>query len=195
MELFAFDDDYVRRLRAGDHDTEVHFEAYFRELLLIKLRRRLNTAEAIEDVRQEVFARVLARLDELRDGRKLGAFVNSVCNLVLLERYREDARAARPADARPEADPADVERELIDDETRQRVRRVLSRLPARDAEIIRAVFIEELTRDQVCARFGIDRDYLRVLLYRAKQSFRSEFRRKSTPMFSVTPGGQSSLLT
>ena len=37
MELYAFDDDYVARLRAGDRFTEEHFLRYFNELLQIKL--------------------------------------------------------------------------------------------------------------------------------------------------------------
>jgi RNA polymerase sigma-70 factor (ECF subfamily) len=194
MELFSFDDEYVRRLRLHDRETEAHFEAYFRELLLIKLRRRLATAEAIEDVRQEVLLRVVAKLDELRDGRKLGAFVNAICNHVLMEHYRDDARAARTDYVEPEHRPYDdIERDLVDEERRARVRRVLTRLPERDADILRALFMDELTKDEVCRRFGVDRGYLRVLLHRAKEKFRAEFRRKSTPDFVVTLGGQSSL--
>src|SRR5687767_12568293 len=190
MELFAFDDEYVRRLRQGDREIEEHFEAYFRELLLIKLRRRLARPDAIEDVRQEVLLRVVAKLDDLRDGRKLGAFVNSFCEHVLRERYRDDAKALR-TDHVPEPTPApDVERDLVEEETRARVRRVLSRLPERDAEILRALFISDRDKDEICREFGVDRRYLRVLLHRAKEKFRAEFRRKSTPGFSVTLGGQ-----
>lgn len=194
MDLFPFDDDYVRRLRQGDRETEEHFEAYFRELLLIKLRRRLARPDAIEDVRQEVLLRVIAKLDDLRDGRKLGAFVNSFCQHVLSERYRDDAKALR-TDHVPEPVPApNPERELVKEETRARVRRVLCRLrPERDAEILRALFINDKDKDEICREFGIDRNYLRVLVYRAKEKFREEFGRKSTPPFVVTMGGQSSL--
>ena len=41
---------YVRRLREGDRETAAHFHGYFRELLLLKLRRRLRTLEAIDEV-------------------------------------------------------------------------------------------------------------------------------------------------
>lgn len=194
MERFPFDDEYVRRLRQGDRETEEHFFAYFRELLLIKLRRRLARADAIEDVRQEVLLRVIAKLDELRDGRKLGAFVNTFCHHVLSERYRDDAKARR-TDHVPEPEPApDPERELVTEERRARARRVLSRMePKRDAEILRALFIDDRDKDEICREFGIDRAYLRVLVHRAKENFREEFRRKSTPNFVVTLGGQSSL--
>ncbi|HJQ40665.1 MAG TPA: sigma-70 family RNA polymerase sigma factor [Thermoanaerobaculia bacterium] len=180
MELFPFDDDYVRRLREGDRETATHFESYFRELLLIKLRRKLDSKQAIEDVRQEVFARVFAKLAELQDPRKLGSFVNSICNHVLMEWYRMESRS--DAFAVTEVDQvtqSNIEDDLVTEETKARVRRVLGRMPARDANILKALFLEEGTKEEVCGRFGVDRKYLRVLLHRAKERFRSEFRRKS----------------
>jgi RNA polymerase sigma-70 factor (ECF subfamily) len=196
MELFPFDDDYVRRLREGDRETAEHFESYFRELLLIKLRRKVDSRQAIEDVRQEVFARVFAKLSELQDPRKLGSFVNSICNLVLMEWYRMESRS--DSFAIPEVDQvtqSNIEDELVTAESKARVRRVLDRMPARDANILKALFLDEGTKDEVCKRFGVDRKYLRVLLHRAKEKFRSEFRRKSGKLqISETFFNDSSLL-
>jgi len=48
-------------------------------------------------------------------------------------------------------------------------------LPPRDSSLLYAVFIEERDRDEVCREFGVDRDYLRVLLHRAKQEFKTAF--------------------
>lgn len=192
MELFPFDDDYVRRLRARDRETELHFESYFRDLLLIKLRKRLATAQAIEDVRQTVFVRVLEKLDDVRDGRRFGGFVNQVCENVLKEYYRSEARAAR-VDAPVPVEPRTVEDELVAEEKRKRAHRILGRMEQRDADILRALFIDELPKDEVCARFDVDRGYLRVLLFRARQKFQHEFRRRSTPDFLVTISGQSPL--
>ena len=194
MELFAFDDDYVRRLRAGDRETSAHFHAYFRDLLLIKLRRKVPSEEAIDDVRQEVFARVLAKLPDLQDGRKLGAFVNSVCNHVVMEWYRKSSRDTVDSDEFDVADPTNIEETLVNEETVARVRRILNRMPARDADILRAIFIDEGDKEEVCRRFGVDRAYLRVLLHRAKEKFRSEFRRKSGQLqIDETFPGRSSL--
>jgi RNA polymerase sigma-70 factor (ECF subfamily) len=196
MELFAFDDDYVRRLREGDRDTEEHFHAYFRDLLLLKLRRKLGSMEAVDEVRQEVFVRALARLGELRDGRKLGAFMNGICNLVLMEYYRASQRAEaldEHADVAAEGDP-DSEYDTL--RSRARVRRILAALPERDAEILKAVFLDEGDKEEICRRYGIDRDYLRVLLHRAKDKFRHEYVRRKSGALSIreTFGRHSSLL-
>lgn len=196
MDRFSFDDDYVRRLREGDRETAAHFYSYFRDLLLMKLRRRLRSAHAVDEVRQEVFMRTLERLDQVRDGRKLGAFVNSVCNLVLLEYYRADKRAVSIDDQPPVADPGDPDAEFDSARNNARVRRVLATLPVRDAEILRAVFLDELDKDELCARYGIDREYLRVLLHRAKSKFREAYMRRKSGRLSIseTFGRRLSLL-
>ena len=55
------------------------------------------------------------------------------------------------------------------------VRRVLDGLAERDRSLLRAVFLEERDKDEVCTELGVDRDYLRVLLHRAKASFRTSY--------------------
>ena len=56
MQFFVFDASYVEKLRSGDARTEADFVSYFSELIRLKLRSRLSSNEAIEDVRQETFA-------------------------------------------------------------------------------------------------------------------------------------------
>jgi RNA polymerase sigma-70 factor (ECF subfamily) len=76
-----------------------------------------------------------------------------------------------------------------------RVRLVLETLPPRDAEILRAVFLEEGDKEEVCRRLGIDRDYLRVLLHRAKKAFRMRYLRRKSGRLSIseTFGGRTTL--
>jgi RNA polymerase sigma-70 factor (ECF subfamily) len=180
MELFAFDDDYAKRLREGDAWTLEHFHSYFQHLLLLKLRTKVRSMAEVDDVRQEVFARALKALrdtDEPRDARKLGAWVNGICNNVLFERYRKDERAADQLDETRHDAPADVDVEtaFATRETAERVRNILAALPPRDASLLRAVFLEEEEKDEICRRFGVARDYLRVLVHRAKERFRDEY--------------------
>jgi RNA polymerase sigma-70 factor (ECF subfamily) len=187
MEFFPFDDEYVRRLREGDRWTEEHFRSYFEQLLLIKLRRRLPSLEAIHDVRQEVFVRVFKTLRGsdagIRDGRKLGAYVNTVCNNVVLEQYRQTNRTEPLGDAHIDLPTSeDVENALVNGEERERVRRVVKKLPPRDRDILKALFFDERSNDDVCAEFGVDRGYLRVLLYRAKEKFREAWTPKVVPI-------------
>jgi RNA polymerase sigma factor (sigma-70 family) len=173
-----FDADYLQRLRAGDAETERHFADYFGALVLIKLRHRLRSRHLIEDIRQETFLRVLRAVrseDGIREPRGLGAFVNSVCNNVCRELLRKEGRedpsdTEAPARRSPDPDPEDS---LISKETEVLVRRIVQALPARDQALLRALFLDEEGREEICAQFGVDRSYLRVLLHRAKNQFRA----------------------
>lgn len=180
VELFHFDEGYYRRLQDRDPSTEEHFVEYFCDLLRIKLRCRLKSRQAMEDVQQETFVRVLAAVRSgtgVRQPDRLGAFVNSVCNNVLLEFYRSTARDPQERDEPGElADrSSDLLGFLVTQQTCRQVRDVLARLPERDRSLLRALFLEEKDKDQLCQEFGVGRDYLRVLLHRAKQSFRSMY--------------------
>ena len=178
MEFFSFDEAYLKRLRERDFPTEQHFVAYFRKLLVIKLRSRLRGSQAVEDIAQETFLRVFKAMSSergIRQPERLGAFVNSVCNNVLQEFYRSSDHAAPADDDTPEPvdKVLDLDGFLVSKETREQVRKVLAQLPEKDRLLLRAIFLEEKEKDQVCTEFGVDRDYLRVLLHRAKNNFRA----------------------
>jgi RNA polymerase sigma-70 factor (ECF subfamily) len=176
----AFDSAYVRRLVEEDPATERHFTQYFGDLLALKLRGRLRSPSLVEDATQETFVRVLTMLKKrggLDRAETLGAFVNSVCNNVLFETYRSQTKITPLPEDAPE--PADttavsVESTLMRDEDRTRVRRALEALPPKEQQLLRWLFLEERDKDDVCRELNIDRDYLRVLLFRAKNRLREE---------------------
>jgi RNA polymerase sigma-70 factor, ECF subfamily len=189
LQFHTFDAKYVEDLRAGDQKTQEHFVAYFSALLKLKLRSRLRSSHAIDDVCQETFARVfevLRRDDGLRRPESLGAFVNNVCNYVLFEQYRASSRS-ESLDVEGAPEPAAKGADVVDivsaRQIKEKVRSILLRLSERDRSLLKAVFLDERDRDDVCKQFGVDREYLRVLLHRAKQEFKVEYiRHVGNPM-------------
>src|SRR5258708_3853253 len=180
VELFAFDRAYVERLREGDPLTEHHFVSYFEQLLGIKLRARRLASETVEELRQETFSRVISALRKqngIRQPERLGAFVNSICNNVLLEFYRARSRSQPLEDFHLQKTDKvlDLEGSLLTRESDGYIRQVLGELPEKDKLLLRAIFLEENDKDEVCRTFGVDRDYLRVLLHRAKDKFRVRY--------------------
>jgi RNA polymerase sigma-70 factor (ECF subfamily) len=185
VQFFTFDDAYLQRLRDRDFATEQHFVGYFSQLLLIKLRSRLRPTQAVEDVRQETFVRVLKAVQTggIRSAGGLGAFVNSICNNVLQEYYRSSARSVGADDAvfdLPDQS-IDLDGMLVARETREHVRHTLSMLSDKDRRLLRAMFFEDRDKDEICNDFGVDREYLRVLVHRAKQSFRARYEQGESP--------------
>lgn len=185
MQFHAFDSLYLEQLRAGDFRTQEHFVSYFSELIRLKLGKRLHSRPEIEDARQETFTRVLSALrkdDGVRQPERLGAFVNSVCNNVLLEHYRSASQEAPGAEEEAAANIPDPALSAVDiianREMQKKVRHILDELPEKDRRLIKEIFLDERDKDEVCRELGVDREYLRVLLHRAKKSFKSLYLKK-----------------
>lgn len=184
MQFHTFDASYVEKLKNGDAWTEAHFVSYFTELINLKLRSRLKSRESIEDVRQETFIRVISALrsrDGIRQPERLGAYVNSVCNNVLLEHYRSGKRVD-PMDEQTENTATSPEpsalSQLLSKDSERLVRQILMDLPKRDLALLRGVLLEERDKEDVCRELGVDREYLRVLLHRAKGAFKNIYMKR-----------------
>jgi RNA polymerase sigma-70 factor, ECF subfamily len=184
VDFYSFDEEYLRRLGACDPVTEAHFVAYFSEHLRIILRARGVDANTIEDVRQETFCRVLVavRSGNVNNPRGFGAYVHSVGKNVLSEIRRDGTRNQH--DPIESTDVADEQLRL--DEIIERrehaalVRAILAELPERDRHLLYARFFEDRDNDEVCGDFGVDRNYLRVLLHRAINKFGDLYRKKNS---------------
>jgi len=181
VEFHSFDAAYLERLAAGNPETERHFHSYFGQLILIKLRARRYTDQQVDDIRQETFLRVLRalRAGEIREPASLGSFVNSVCRFVMLEFHRTASRQTTAGDDLPDVpdERANSEEAIYSRERQQMVRKVLARLTPRNRELLCAAFFEDLPSEEICRRFGVDGNYLRVLLFRARNEFREHLLR------------------
>lgn len=106
---------------------------------------------------------------------RLGAYVHSVSINVMMELLRASTRhPAMPDDAHQLVDAGvNPESEVVTRERKDMVLSVLEELPEKDRRILRAVFLEDGDKDEVCRRFDVNRDYLRVLVHRAKIRFRA----------------------
>jgi RNA polymerase sigma-70 factor (ECF subfamily) len=72
----------------------------------------------------------------------------------------------------------DVVAAIEQQEMEDKVRHILEELPEKDRRILKEVFLEERDKDHVCRDFGIDRNYLRVLLHRAKRAFKTVYTKR-----------------
>lgn len=178
VERYEFDAQYVRRLTEGDPSVEHHFTSYFAPLIRLKLRRHGWTSHDIEDIAQDTFLRVLQTLRQkggIAHPERLGAFVYSVCHNVTLEFHRTRQRHPNADPDRPEDvdETIDVHGALVSEERKNLVRSVLDGLPPTDRDLLRMTFMEEASREEICAKMKVDRGYLRVLLHRARGRFKA----------------------
>lgn len=174
----CFDNGYITRLRNREPETEAHFVAYFQTPLLLKAWRGLRSPDLVADACQETLLRTLQRL---RSGKRLDyperlpGFVASICHNVTLEMIRCQSRYSQMTESDEEragtrGDPLLI---LITAERKKLVREILAQLTERDRDLLRFAFLGEMDRAELCRRFGVNEDYLRVLLHRAKKHFKT----------------------
>ena len=182
MSYQLFDSFYVDRLRSGDFTTQQHFVTYFSQLIRLKVGKRMGSMAEIEDIRQETFTRVLRLVSEqrIRHPERLGAIVNSICNNVIHEHHRSRNRAnsdcEEVVDVIPDTTIGPYEA-MARRQLQQAVRQIVDELREKDRFVLKALFVEERSKDEVCRDLAVTREYLRVLLHRAKLSFKSHYLR------------------
>jgi RNA polymerase sigma-70 factor (ECF subfamily) len=110
-----------------------------------------------------------ARDNKVRQPEHMGAFLNGICNNVILEYHRKVWREG-PYEPDSYDPPQRPEAELL--EVRDAVQHVLNQLSERDRLILRAFYLEEKNKEDICEATGISMDQFRVALFRAKARFR-----------------------
>jgi len=60
---------------------------------------------------------------------------------------------------------------VVSRERKDLVRNILEELPEKDRRILRAVFLEDIEKAEVCKRFDVNRDYLRYWYIGQKSAF------------------------
>jgi RNA polymerase sigma-70 factor (ECF subfamily) len=155
----------------------------FRHKLRSKVRYHVGgVCPDVEDLVQETLVRFLrSEVDgKILNPSNLGAFLNGVCNNVILEYrrrlwreepYEPEFRENRQA-TRPEADLMEVQ---------EAINAGLSQLSDRDHAILRSFYLEDRTRDEICQALGTTDAQFRVALFRAKERLRKIYHQSLKP--------------
>lgn len=166
-----FDQDYIKKLRAGDKDIEEHFVAYFGALLGIRLRSRLDSNEQIESVRDTILSRALENIRSATTidyTGQLTLLVSKICKEVLRERKSSANPSSPPAaTSRKPGTRRDVEEAWI----KKLVRQIIRGLSNQEQQLLRAVLVNNRRADEACKELGLGPDHLPLILYRAKKKF------------------------
>lgn len=187
----VFDEKYLSALRDRDRAAEDLLISHFSRPVRLKLRMRLRSPDLAEDAYQETFLRVLKYFRSgktLESPASLPGFVHSVCHHIALEFLRAHTRHDQmdtdykePADAR-----LNPEGRMVSEDRKKLVTTVLDEMVEKDRTLLRRLFIDEEDKDVVCREFQVDRAYLRVLVHRAQNRFRTMMLR---PRFTRTASG------
>jgi RNA polymerase sigma-70 factor, ECF subfamily len=150
----------------------------YRQGLRLKVWYHLGSfCRDAEDLVQETMARFLTALnnDAIRKPESIGAFLNGICNRVIMEyRRRSQREELFGADAPTIAQPIAPELEWM--EAKETIDSILPLLPDRERRVLRAFYLEERSKEELCHEFGITEAHFRLILFRAKDRFRKIYR-------------------
>ncbi len=174
------DTQIVADIQNGQTQAEAElYRKYQAKVYYIALRESRSTHDA-EDVCAETFLRVLQALrsKELRSPSALSAFILGTARNVLHElfsRRRQAGNTTDPEDANLSL--PSHEKLFLDSEVEEAVKQTIGRLKAREREMLRMHFYEELPAEEIAQRFGIARERVRLVKSRALQRFREVYKR------------------
>jgi RNA polymerase sigma-70 factor (ECF subfamily) len=147
----------------------------------LKLRYKVcyhlgSSCPDVEDVVQETLTRFLCALEEnkIRNPESTAAFLSGICNNVIREHWRRTRKEPLldPDLTLPDC-PAPPEADLFS--LRQAIALVMNELSERDRDILRAFYLEERDKEEICHSLGLTDSQFRVALFRAKERFRKNY--------------------
>ncbi len=130
-----------------------------------------NRADA-EDASQATFLRAVERLDQLRDGRSLKAWLSGIARRTSIDRIRNSREA--PVDDWPTGEPADepdLAGGLSRRETIALVVEALDGLEVRDRLALVLADVEDFDGDALAETLGVRRDHAYTIVGRARERF------------------------
>jgi RNA polymerase sigma-70 factor (ECF subfamily) len=187
-------DDLIRRAGAGDRGAReqllAHHRARLRQMVAVRMDRRLLRRVDPSDVVQEALADACLRLSEYLQQRPLPFYpwLRQLAWLRLVDLHRQHVRAQKRSVLREEGQslplPGDSVVQLADrllskglspsghmelNELRQRVHQALARLSPRDREVVVMRHLEQLSMAEIAAVLGITEGAVKVRHLRALQ--------------------------
>jgi RNA polymerase sigma-70 factor (ECF subfamily) len=179
----------VRRIQAGDPAAENELVDRFSRGLLLMLRRLVQNPALADDLHQETFALVLAKIrrGEVREPEKLAGFLRSTARNLFIADRRKEARyrafdegeedGLQPVPALTGSDPAPLERVLAEEEARQ-VQRVLAELRFdRDRQLLLRFYLSDDSKEEICADLEIEPQRFHKVLFHARERLRELWER------------------
>jgi len=133
--------------------------------------RKLRSASAAEDVRNETLLRVIQalRAGSLRSPEALPAFVLGIARNVVMEEIRKQGRTDEIGDRDFAAKAAPG---LVDHTVRRAIESTLQRMKPREQDVLRLTYYEDLSKEEISEQLGILPERVRLVKSRALKSFR-----------------------
>lgn len=181
MELLS-NQDIVSRIRLGESEAEAALYEKFSARVYFTALSETHSKDDAEDIRAETFLRVIQalRADKLRSADSLPSFIVGFTLNVIREHIRQKYRADSLEDYEYDvAGDGSLEQAFLDAETSHALQEAARQLKPREQQFLRMYFYEELPKEEIARKLGINEERIRLIKSRALQSFREIYKKIS----------------
>jgi len=170
-----------RRFLSGDDDGLAAIVNEYREGLILYLQSLVANLYMAEELAEETFFRLMVKKPRFSGKSSFKSWLYAIGRHVAIDHLRRNAKLA---DTRVEdmaeylADETDLERAYIRSEQRIRLHRAMEKLIPDYRQVLWLVYFEELSHEEVGTVMKKNSRQITNLLYRAKQSLRTELEKE-----------------
>lgn len=169
--------DCIARARTGSLEAWGELYREFAGPIFRFCRRTLHTREDAEDATTEIFMKVHEKLAQYDSSRPFQAWLYKVAanhcwDLLRRRRIRQDLETEGVEEMPLEhPDPSQLDK-LLEERSSQDMRNALARLPARARMALVLRYYTEMSYDEIAESLGVRRNFVGVVLLRARHQLR-----------------------
>ncbi len=170
-----------RRFLDGDDEGMADIVREHKDGLILFLNNYVNNIYTAEEMTEETFFRLAVKKPKFRGKSSFRSWLYAIGRNVAVDYIRHSSKlTVVPAEGSEEylSDMSDLESSYIKKESKIRMYRAMEKISAEYRQVLWLVYFEELPRSEVISVTGKNERQIRNLLYRAKQSLRSELEKE-----------------
>ena len=170
-----------RRFLDGDDEGLAEIVAEYKDGLILYLRTFVSDIYSAEELAEDTFFRLMVKKPRFSGKSSFKSWLYAIGRNATVDYIRHNSRISdTPVEDMAEclADESDLEKSYIREEDKLQVRRALNNLSHEYQQIIWLVFFEDLSSNEAGQIMRKSPRQIRNLLYRAKQSLRSELEKE-----------------
>lgn len=154
--------------------TQPDWRIFQNEIKAFALKAVKDKAAA-EDIAQDVFLKVFSKIDQLKDGGKLSAWIYQITRNTITDHFRKNKKIPAPEDFNFEDD-----NHALNDCVAGCLRQMLQTLPEKYREAFQLTEIENLSQIQLTGRLGISYSGVKSRVQRARQILKQKMKESLT---------------
>ena len=170
-----------RRFLSGDDNGLAEIVGAYKDGLILFLNGYTGSISAAEELAEETFFRLMIKKPGYSGKSSFKSWLYAIGRHIACDFLRKRSRTAdEPVEdmAAVLADEADLERSYIRSEDRITLHAALKRLPGEYRRVLWLIYFEDFSNAEAGVTLGKNSRQIRNLLYRAKQSLKTELEKE-----------------